>query len=215
MKQPKRIIFTAAILILALSSIYGPDCYAASNKGKKNKALDENGKAVTNITNNLGGGYKGLKWGMSPDEVEGLLPDSLDFPYQIYPGYSRAEEPRLPTLFVGGESRLEFVFYDNQLAFVEYWPSRDGRGRPKEALSAMISKYGKPKEIREGYSWGSNTKWHTWRDKETKIVLETDEHSNVALYYSSNKLMDAYSRKLKAIKKAKDEVNIKSYEEKF
>lgn len=161
----------------------------------------------------LGGGYKGAKWGMSPDEVENALKDSLDYPYTVYHNY---QGTWAPAFLVAGNaeprSRLEFLFYNDELLFVEYWPQNDGNGNEEEVLSAMKLKYGKHNKIQSGYVTGIPTKEYIWNDGKTTIKLRAKRHqwnTNIQVYYSSDKLMRAYKNKEKSKKEKETERNVK------
>lgn len=151
----------------------------------------------------LGDGYKGAKWGMSPEEVKSALKNSGDYPYSVFDQSEQGYGYRL--IFYeekpgDRQERINCFFDDDKLYGIKYIPyGYTGKGE-EYILKEMKEKYGKPNKDYKGRDgFGFPVKVYEWNDGKTKISLQAKKTSSfstqVDVYYFSVKLKKVFDKK--------------------
>lgn len=151
---------------------------------------------------NLGGGYMGAKWGMSPDEVKNTVINSGNYPYSVFDQFEPQYGYRL--IFYeekpgDRQEKINFYFDNDKLYGVKYMPYGSTGRDEKIILKEMKKKYGNPNKTYNGRDgFGFLVKVYEWNDGTTKISLQAKITSafstQVDAYYFSirlKKLFDA------------------------
>jgi len=186
--------------------------------------ISSNAFSQTQKIGRLGNGYKGAKWGMSPQKVKDVL-QNLTLKNE---DKSSGGDTYL-TFTVGDSKELTCWFYQNKLYYVQFEPiSEDGDDKGVQAvLIALNKKYGTGKNL-TGYVGGllrvplflvvwddgiSEIKLRMWDPKEVfaKLGYGTYPSSTLKILYTSKKIKSLKERteKEEKLRKEKEERNKK------